>query len=731
MLARSCHEAPGTALTIRAARCYPGATNTVRARAFLVALALVVLVPAGGHAAGVAVAFDLSSPATSPFPSDVFTVPDPSQLTGVRVSLPRPDCAARPSDCADIDVINTLDGFNLQPRLRIPFTGAIDPATATSATIFLVRLGPHGRGSAVGINQVVWDPATTTIFAESDALLAQRTRWALIVTDGVRDAAGDPVEAGAFARFRHVDAGPAPGHALASYRQDVLDALRAAGVSPARVVGASVFTTQSATAVLEKIRDRLKQMTPAPASFLLGAGGERTVFPLTDIASVQLTRQITTGPGFVLGFMPTAALAIVPGVGHLAFGRFASPDWQNAQQLIPPIGTRTGGPAVQGTRQIHFTLVLPEGTPPPRGWPVAIFGHGLGDSKDNSPLAVAAVMAARGLATVAINIMGHGGGALGTLTVFRTGGLPPVALPAGGRGIDQDGDGAIDATEGLATPAGPLGIVGSRDGLRQTVADLMQLVRVIQVGVDVDGNGVPDLDRRRIYYLGQSLGGSYGTALLAVEPDVRAGVQSAPGGPTVEVSRLSPLFRAQVGTALAARVPSLINLGGHAFDENMPLRDEAPRVNAVPGALAIQEVLEHTEWVSQSGNPVAYAPHLRAQPLDGVDARRVIVQLSRGDQAVPNPTSTAILRAGDLADRATYFRNDLVVPARPGAPRNGHAFLTNLANPAVADLALAAQLQVATFFQTEGAVVIDPDGPGPFFEVPIGGPLPETPGFIP
>jgi hypothetical protein len=42
-----------------------------------------------------------------------------------------PECALRPSDCEDVGVINTLDGFNMQPRLSIPFDGPIDVATVT------------------------------------------------------------------------------------------------------------------------------------------------------------------------------------------------------------------------------------------------------------------------------------------------------------------------------------------------------------------------------------------------------------------------------------------------------------------------------------------------------------------------------------------------------------------------------------------------------------------------
>jgi hypothetical protein len=78
--------------------------------------------------------------------------------------VPTPDCALRPSDCADIDVLNTLDGFNLQPRLVIPFSGASDAATVDSTTVYLASLGDTlgGGGKTVGINQVVWDPVTNT-----------------------------------------------------------------------------------------------------------------------------------------------------------------------------------------------------------------------------------------------------------------------------------------------------------------------------------------------------------------------------------------------------------------------------------------------------------------------------------------------------------------------------------------------------------------------------------------
>ncbi|HLC42406.1 MAG TPA: hypothetical protein VJO34_12400, partial [Methylomirabilota bacterium] len=274
----------------------------------------------------------------------------------------------------------------------------------------------------IGINQVVWDPATNTLHAESDELLDQHTRYALIVTRGARDLLGDPVEASeAFKRFRHLlNFGHTKDPELKLYRLSLLEALWraswAAGIHLHDIVAASVFTTQSATAILEKIRDQIKADIPALADFNLGPGGSTTIFPLSTVTGIVKNEQRSTvlplTPAPVLAF---AALTVYPGVGTLAFGKYASPDYETADKFIPAVGTRTGVPAVQSINDIYFNLFLPAGAPPPGGWPVAIFGHGFTDSKNNSPFVVASVMAANGVATIAINVVGHRFGPLGTL----------------------------------------------------------------------------------------------------------------------------------------------------------------------------------------------------------------------------------------------------------------------------------------------------------------------------
>jgi hypothetical protein len=685
-------------------------------RALLLALLTfltILAVPSLAHAAGVQPRFDLSSPEGSPFPSNRWTRIDFSQNTFLRVNLPKPDCTVRPSDCADVDVLNTLDGFNMQPRISIPFTGPIDPNSVNSSNVFLISLPDF---KVTGINQVVWEVATNTLHVESDQLLRQHTTYILVVTTDVRDAAGKRIGSAFFRPHMHGQ--------MSNLVRGLPGKLRLSDVAVA-----SIFTTQSATSLLEKVRRQIKASTPTAPTFTIGAGGERTVFSLAGVTSILFSRQTGTAPTFTVSPTGTPFLA---GVGTVAFGAFDAPDYETPSKVIPAVGTRSGEPAAQGTNRLYFNLFLPAGPAPAGGWPVAIYGHGFTDNKNGSPFLVAGSMARRGIATIAINVVGHGFGALGTLIVNRTTG-GPVVLPAGGRGFDQDGNATIDSTEGV-NAAPPQTLVGNRDGLRQTVIDLMSLVREIEVGVDVDGNGTRDLDPAKISYFGQSFGGIYGTKFLAVEPNVLTGVPNVPGGPIIEIARLSPAFRGLVTLSLINRTPPLINLPGFAFNENIPLRNLPPVVDTVPGASAIQQLIDRTEWTSQAGNPVAYAVHLRAQPLSGVPAKSVILQFARTDATVPNPTTSAIIRAGALQDRTTLFRNDLAFASNPTFPKNPHTFLTNvpgLAPAAPGAVALAAQDQIAQFFASSGTVTVDPDGAGPLFETPMVGPPPEDLAFIP
>jgi hypothetical protein len=180
------------------------------------------------------------------------------------------------------------------------------------------------------------------------------------------------------------------------------------------------------------------------------------------------------------------------------------------------------------------------------------------------------------------------------------------------------------------------------------------------------------------------------------------------------------------------------------FFENMPLRDgeplnvlladgsrhvvQSPVVSHVPGAMAIQAYVDRAEWIMQSASPVAYARYFRRSPLPGSPPKAVIIQFAKGDQTAPNPSTTALLRAGRLRDRATYYRHDLALAESPLLPRNPHGFA--LLPPVFGAIAQGAQGQIVEFFASDGAVTIHPE-PSRFFETPIEGPLPEGLNVIP
>jgi dienelactone hydrolase len=427
---------------------------------------------------------------------------------------------------------------------------------------------------------------------------------------------------------------------------------------------------------------------------------------------------------------------------------------------LQPLGTRSGKVQIRGTNEVFFNLSLPAGAIPKTGWPVAIYAHGTGQNK-NGTLAVPATMAKHGIAVIVINAYGNGFGPRSMLTVRRRDG-ESVSFPAGGRGFDHNGDGRIDVTEGShATPPRLLQL--NRDGLIQTIADLMQLVRSIRRGIDVDGDGRTDLDGARLYYFGFSQGGNNGIVLTALEPDIRAAVFNVPGAPLIENRRLQPATGRSEGAGANAptapavifstRRPPLINspgithLAGVAspppfFNEQMPLRDgvplqvrltdgserevRSPVINTVLGAMDIQQWFDRAAWAAQAYNPVAYSMHLRRKPLPGVPVRPVLLQLAFGDQASHNPDNATILRASGLADRTTLFRNDLAIAEHPKMPRNPHGFMANgilidQGDPFVLAIMRGAQEQIAEFLASDGARVIHPE-PRRFFEVPIAEP---------
>src|SRR5438046_6259037 len=107
----------------------------------------------------------------------------------------------------------------------------------------------------------------------------------------------------------------------------------------------------------------------------------------------------------------------------------------------------------------------------------------------------------------------------------------------------------------------------------------MALGRALQAGLDIPGIGTNLVDPSRIMYYGLSFGGIYGTMLMGTDPLFHQGLLNVPGGPIVDIARLSS-FRGVLPATLGRARPSLLTAapGLAGFTEALPLRTDPPRV---------------------------------------------------------------------------------------------------------------------------------------------------------
>ncbi|MGY1718171.1 Ig-like domain-containing protein [Blastococcus sp. SYSU DS0552] len=590
----------------------------------------------------------------SVFPTNDLTVPDRQQLTGLRVALPTENCGTVVT-CGLVERLNQLDGFDLDPRIAVRFSAPVDPAQVAER----ITVRQERGGWRTGVDRVVWDPATNTLYAHPVEQLAPGT----------------------------------------TYRIDVQ-------AGPANSATTETFTTLSATDGLLDLNRQIQSNRALRELGIARPGLEIDgVVPVTGSTVTFVPDRPAPGtPGGTPAGPSVQPINLLPAGSTLVFGSYQAPSWLTPDGTITQTPTRDDGPAPVEADRLPFVAVLPPGPAPDGGWPTAVFGHGFTGSTTSVFLA-ALTNSRSGIATIGTNVVGHGYGPESTWQITTAAGETRT-FPSYGRGVDQDGDGLFGSTEG-SSATGAAGAVSSRDALRQTAADIMTLVRSLG-GTDVDGDRRGDLSGARVTYFGQSFGGIYGTMLAGADRAIARSVLNVPGGPISEISRLSPAFRPLTFQALQAAglAPNSPDASRWFFEEQLPLRGEGPVTATAPGALAIQDYLAKATWLTRPGSPETFAPLIRHD--------RVLVQVAFGDQTVPNPTSYTLVDAGDLWSRTSLFRNDEATTAA----LNPHGFLLDVARFPVA--AMQAQGQVAAFLGR--GEVVDPDLDGPVWEVPISDP---------
>ncbi len=83
----------------------------------------------------------------------------------------------------------------------------------------------------------------------------------------------------------------------------------------------------------------------------------------------------------------------------------------------------------------------------------------------------------------------------------------------------------------------------------------------------------------------------------------------------------------------------------------------------------------------------------------------MLFQIASGDQTVPNPSNSLLIRAANMREQTVLYRHDLARAAVPGLPANPHTFLIPLGGTAQQGIGTAALQQALGFLQSGGQTI--------------------------
>jgi len=568
-------------------------------------------------------------------------------------------------DTASVRAGNSV--FLLEVELDNPFTGgnpdrafAVQRVvrTLTPGVEYVATVVPGSQGRSLAI--VPLRP------------LKPATSYLVVLTDDLRVAGSGarvvPDTTYILARFRNPGQRPLddfdnlpPGGAesLAALRPVIRSQEAAAdsvGIQPKNIILSWTFTTQSVNEVLMAAR---AQTGPLPI--------------------VMFPTGLTTG----------AISPASPGLAEIYRGQMLSYYYLEAPTTDPTVILRTafrgqGGstltrynpfPRVTQGIAIPVLMTVPGAasghTRPADGWPVVIFQHGITANR-TALLAVADALAAAGFAAIAIDLPLHG----------LTDPTDPLGQLFYEPGVERTFD--VDFLNNATGAPGPDGIVDAsgahfinlqsalttRSNLWQAVTDLFQVRETLPL-VDLDNDGVGDLDTDRVGFVGHSLGGMVGVPFLAMEDGVGAASIPNAGGGLTRLLLGSGVFGPRIRAGLAA---AGIQPGTPEFDQFISafqqIVDAADPINFAAMAAALHPI--HLPVIV--GNGVDIPPDqvvpiaVAGAPLSGSFPLAVAMGLVPVDSTVSDPEGLRVLVPFSLGNHVSFLRPTGGIPAEANSP---------------------------------------------------------------
>ena len=423
-----------------------------------------------------------------------------------------------------------LDGFSPAAAGYLRFTGDIDPKTlpasppdtvASGATLALVDIDASSpeRGKRRLVQWfwqksagVYWVKDTLAVSPALGYPLLPKTRYAYVVTKGVKDEKGLPIQPSP--ELQQI-LGLSPPTSLTKQAHDLftpaVDELVHDGVPANTIAHLAIFTTNDPTAELEAVRDTLKADFPAP-----------TVDPTTWVVNPKEAEGISATP-----FLPRGT-----GTDFDVYSGWygPAPNYQAGKIPFASYGDgggfvfdKSGKAIVQSTFKMRFTFVVPNAKTcpmPSAGYPMVMYAHGTGGDYrsivEEYP-SIGDVLAQHCLASMGVDQIDHG------------------ARP--GAPVEYYGPNETNPNTGYENAVALLFFnvqnpAAARTNGREGALDVVQQARLFTVShasvpatVSLTGKEIL-FDPSRLLFFGHSQGGLNGPLFLAIDDEARGGVLS-------------------------------------------------------------------------------------------------------------------------------------------------------------------------------------------------------------
>lgn len=570
-----------------------------------------------------------------------------------------------------------------------------------------------GNSPFIGLQPAVPAQIPVAPFLATLPPLKGTTEYAVVITTGVQDAAGNglipntvgkillfsnPLSIGGKSQLVGVDDATAAG--LEAMRLALAPVLATAGVAKSQVAMAYTIRMQT-------IPDTSVALTAAPYAAETG-GGSAIFSPISAVFFDPTTLGFPSQPNvaeFVAATVPTFD------TWDKATGALAAPaatglpwpltDYLDVLVAVPlPASVATSCPAPATALKCA---------------PLVVVHHGLRGGHLQM-IAVANELAKAGFVVASTDMPFHGDRAYcqqnSDCTTSGVSGPNGVCTPIPGTATQGDLVPPGTCTTGTLRPDPTLtttvasgnyfisaNFFRTRDGIRRDLLDQSALVLALArppapypqpaanpLAARLVNDGIA-VDITRVYYLGVSLGSIVGTSVAATNPRVSRAVLNVGGGTAVDIMTNSPAFRTEVEALFASLIPGFtfakVTPGDPAFDPVIA----AEYLKLVSVAKWVLDPAESLNFAASVGTklPSPLAAALGPLASATTDAWGMV---ANGDTVIPNPFSFELFGVGGIPFTvyASASAPGNAVPhgflaTTTSAQDDAAAFLNNLTNP--------------------------------------------------